>query len=55
MLAVEHEYLDVLAGEVQGHQLGQRSLGLADNRREIADSDVDFCSTVTCVPTGSAV
>jgi hypothetical protein len=25
------------------------------NRREIADFDVDFCSTLTCVPTGSAV
>jgi hypothetical protein len=30
VLAVEHEHRDVLPGQVAGHQLGERGLGLLD-------------------------
>jgi hypothetical protein len=55
VLAVEHEHLDVLAGQARAINSASAVSVCLTNRREIAERDVAFCVPVTCSPTGSAV
>jgi len=55
MLAVEHQHLDVLPGQVAGQRLRQRGLGLLDEPPDTAERPVEVALSTTALPTGSAI